>query len=225
MHTEVLGGIRGYLLADLASLIPCSGSYLAGGTALSLQTGWRESFDFDFFTPTDFNPSWLLQRLRTLPYPVTPVNVTGGTCDVDVAGVQVSYFYYPYPTYALVNGAPDFPGLRLAGVDDIACMKAIAIAQRGSRKDFYDLYNILREFGHSPETLVDLLVGKFGSTDMLSNVGMALSYFEDAEREVLPKTFVPEDWDAEKGFFRDYGIRFLEAALRRPGNVGGDPEL
>lgn len=67
MHTEVLGGIRGDLLADLASSIPCSGSYLAGGTALSLQTGWRESFDFVFFMPADFNPSWLLQRLMSEP--------------------------------------------------------------------------------------------------------------------------------------------------------------
>lgn len=225
MHAEVLDGFRRVLLFDLATSIPCPGAYLAGGTGLSLQTGWRESFDFDFFTPTDFNPSWLLQRLRALPYPVSPVNVTGGTCDVDVAGVQVSYSFYPYPTYSLVEGATDFPGLSLASVDDIACMKAIAIGQRGSRKDLYDLYNILREFGHSPETLVDLLVGKFGSSSMLAKVGMALSYFDDAEREVLPKTFVPEDWDGEKRFFRDYGSRFLEAALRRPDDVGGDPEL
>lgn len=224
MHADILDGFRKDLLSDLASSIPCPGAYLGGGTALSLQTGWRESFDFDFFTPTDFNPSWLLGKLRTLPYPVTPLNVAGGTCDVDVAGVQVSYFFYPYPTYALVDGGAAFPGLSLASVDDIACMKAIAIGQRGSRKDFYDLYHILRGFGRSPGSLVDLLVGKYGSDNMLANVGMALSYFEDAEREALPRTFVPEDWDGEKAFFRDFGGRFLEAALKRHGDIGGDPE-
>lgn len=38
--------------------------YLAGGTALALQTGIRESFDFDFFVQTEFDENILIQELE-----------------------------------------------------------------------------------------------------------------------------------------------------------------
>ena len=38
--------------------------YLAGGTALALQLGYRESVDFDFFSEKDFNPDELLKSLK-----------------------------------------------------------------------------------------------------------------------------------------------------------------
>ena len=41
-----------------------SSFYLSGGTALSLQMGYRESEDLDFFTKQDFNPGKLQIELE-----------------------------------------------------------------------------------------------------------------------------------------------------------------
>ena len=40
--------------------------YLAGGTALALQIGHRDSIDFDFFCEKDFDPQTLLKNLKDI---------------------------------------------------------------------------------------------------------------------------------------------------------------
>ena len=39
---------------------------------------------------------------------------------------------------------------------------------------------------------------------------MGLSYFEDAEQEILPKTFVEYDWEEIKKFFINYQKDFKD---------------
>jgi predicted nucleotidyltransferase component of viral defense system len=40
--------------------------YLAGGTGLALQIGHRQSIDFDFFIPDDFNTTQIIQELKSI---------------------------------------------------------------------------------------------------------------------------------------------------------------
>lgn len=42
------------------------GFYLAGGTALALQIGHRDSVDFDFFSEEDIDTKELFERLRKI---------------------------------------------------------------------------------------------------------------------------------------------------------------
>lgn len=49
--------------------MPLPGSYLAGGTALALILGHRESIDFDWFVREDFDPEeleYLLSKIGQL---------------------------------------------------------------------------------------------------------------------------------------------------------------
>jgi hypothetical protein len=86
-------------------------------------------------------------------------------------------------------------------VQDIALMKIAAIAGRGSRKDFIDLYAILRH-GHSLQALFDLLHTKYAKRrGNAYHLLKSLSYFEDAEREPLPRMLEPFDWNECKNFF------------------------
>ena len=204
MYLNILDTERQTLLRSLPETLNLSDFYMAGGTALSLQLGLRESMDFDFFTPLAFNEVGLLARLREAYGEVAAIRVASDTCDAAVRGVQVSFLRYPYPLVGpLVRDEAALPGLALAGLDDIAAMKWSAIGGRGSKKDFYDLYQIYRRVpGFDAQRLWRSAHGKFGRDVNYAYMIMGLSYFEDAEGEVLPRTFQEADWDDIKRFFR-----------------------
>ncbi|MBI5327879.1 MAG: hypothetical protein HZB80_06265 [Deltaproteobacteria bacterium] len=56
--------------------------------------------------------------------------------------VKVSMLYYPYP---FLDKKLHWKGVDIAGIIDIAAMKVMAIAQRGAKRDFVDLYLILKD--------------------------------------------------------------------------------
>ncbi len=49
LHLEILDQSRIQLLKEISSFDFIHNFYMAGGTALSLQKGYRMSMDFDFF--------------------------------------------------------------------------------------------------------------------------------------------------------------------------------
>ncbi len=74
-------------------------------------------------------------------------------------------------------------------------MKLAAVAQRGSRKDFIDVYTLAHR--HRPlSELLKLYQIKF-KTDNLAPVLMGLTYFDDAEDEPDPPLW-PEKWEQVK---------------------------
>jgi len=75
---------------------------------------------------------------------------------------------------------------------DIAAMKLNAIAGRGSKKDFIDLYFLLKEF--SLREIMDFYNQKYhdGSEFMALK---SLAYFEDANLQPEPKMFKDFDWE------------------------------
>lgn len=78
---------------------------------------------------------------------------------------------------------------------DIAAMKLNAIAGRGSRKDFIDLFFILKKY--SLETLIIFYNNKYkdGSEFMVLK---SLTYFDDAENEEMPVMFQEIVWEEVK---------------------------
>ncbi len=93
------------------------------------------------------------------------------------------------------------PKLKMASVLDIAVMKIIAIGGRGAKKDFFDLYNIMNRDNVTIDELAKGLIQKCGTNINYANIIMGLSYFEDAEQEILPKTFIKYDWNDIKNYF------------------------
>lgn len=66
LHLDILPSNQQELLPYLTPLKQCW--YLAGGTALALQIGHRESVDFDFFCEESFDTKALFASLsETLP--------------------------------------------------------------------------------------------------------------------------------------------------------------
>jgi len=75
---------------------------------------------------------------------------------------------------------------------DISAMKLNAIAGRGSKKDFIDLFFLLNEF--SLKEILSFYEKKYknGSVFMIEK---SLSYFDDAEFQQQPKMFLGFDWE------------------------------
>jgi len=116
--------------------------YLAGGTALAVHFGHRKSIDLDFFSQEDFSTSDLKRQLS----PIGEIVLLGeadGTLHVTIDHVMVSFFHY---AYSLLFPSVKFEGLTLADERDVAAMKLDAVSSRGSRKDFIDIYELLKKY-------------------------------------------------------------------------------
>ena len=200
MYWKVIDDNRYQLLKSITEIVSIPDFYMIGGTALSLQLGLRESYDFDFCVPNPFNNELLLEELGSLGNIKVKQNQKG-TCDVILNGVQVSFFYYPNQVISDFVTIEEMPKLKIASILDIAIMKIVAIGGRGSKKDFFDLYNIINQHEIAIEDTVKGLIKKCGENTNYVNIIMGLSYFEDAEQEELPKLFVEYNWEEIKEFF------------------------
>lgn len=203
MYWNIFDKGRYELLRKISEIVSINDYYMVGGTALSLQLELRESYDFDFCVKSEFNNEILLDELKSIGN-VEVVQNQKGTCDVLLNGVQVSFFYYPNKVLLNFTKAKEMPNLNIASILDIAVMKLVAIGGRGAKKDFFDLYNIIEKCNISINELVKGLKQKCGDNINYVNIIMGLSYFEDAEDEILPKTFVDYNWENIKKFFIEF---------------------
>ena len=94
MYWNIFDKSRYELLKKISEVVSINDYYMVGGTALSLQLGLRESYDFDFCVKREFNNEILLNELKKIGN-VEVMQNQKGTCDVLLNGVQVSFFYYP----------------------------------------------------------------------------------------------------------------------------------
>jgi hypothetical protein len=81
----------------------------------------------------------LAQALRNLGLDLEIEQITPGTLHGSIQDVRVTFLQYQYPMLKPVQRWEDM-NCDLASLADLACMKLSAIAQRGARKDFCDLY-------------------------------------------------------------------------------------
>ena len=148
MLREILTGAQQTLLELLSRIPEIQSFYLAGRTGLALHLGHRRSRDFDFFRLKEFRPQDLVNQLREVGE-IELLQEAAGTLTVTLRGVPTSFFHYDYPLLRPLHETPWTIGL--ADPDDIAAMKLAALAGRGSRKDFVDLYFHCREDGSLEE--------------------------------------------------------------------------
>ena len=182
IHINILTESQKTVLDSLTSALKKTDFYMAGGTALALQIGHRLSIDFDWFTSRIDDPETIFSIMKSHGINFRIVNVSYETIYIEIEGVQVSFIGYDYHMLCPYNNFTyNEKTLKLASIDDIACMKLSAIASRGSRKDFVDLYFIINKFRSLNEYL-QLYIKKFQNRD-IGHVIRSLVYFEDAESE------------------------------------------
>ena len=171
--------------------------YLAGGTGAALQLGHRISVDLDFFSFNDFDPH-ILTRNIAQKVDFTGVEISPATLHGIFEETRMSFFHYPYP---LIGASAHAFGVEIASLPDIACMKIDAIASRGSRKDFIDLYVICQRIKPLSQ-LLRLFEQKYqGIKYNKVHILKAFCYFEEAEEEPIPRLLSPLAWGDVKAFF------------------------
>jgi predicted nucleotidyltransferase component of viral defense system len=176
--------------------------YLAGGTALALQIGHRISTDLDWFSTT--NPLLDLQRNQIKEALKSSENFE------TVSEQDGSLFCRLYDTdtsfinqhHLLLEPTVEYQGIELATPIDIGLMKLAAIASRGTRRDFIDIYCMRDNI--SLENLFDLVPKKYLDRPQFLTVSIrALAYFEDAEQQPMPRMLIPVTWEDVRIYCED----------------------
>ena len=184
--------------------------YLAGGTALSLQVGHRQSVDLDFFNPAgDFSASNLIQRFPKDQWEngfIKEAAVYG-----KLLGAKTSFIGYSF--FAAKQKPLWYGAIRVLQPRDIAVMKIIAISQRGKKRDFVDLYWYCNN-RESLEEIVLLVPDQYPYINHnFHHIVRSLTYFADAEEDPMPRLNFSVDWGGIKSYFRREAPRLARKLL------------
>jgi Nucleotidyl transferase AbiEii toxin, Type IV TA system len=200
-HPEILSRTQQRVLTELGPILTRHGFYLAGGTALALHLGHRRSVDLDWFTGERLpDPLRLAGRLRELAPSFVTEQVAPGTLYGTARGVRLGLLEYRYPLLGALR--PWRQCANLASRRDLAAMKLAAVAQRGAKKDFVDIY-ALGSRRLSLRLMLRCYQGKYAIND-LAHVLYSLAYFDDADRERMPALLWNVKWRIVKDAIRSW---------------------
>lgn len=186
--------------------------YLAGGTALALQLGHRDSVDFDFFTPKSFSVPALFKKIEQifLDQRVVKTQTEKDTLTVNIgAGVKMSFFAYPY---RLIEPLLDEDNFKMASIKDIGAMKLAAITSRSVLKDYVDLYFILHKIDFG--TLLEATKIKLPTID-INLILKSLVYFDDITEEPI---LFKHDQDISIATIKRYLLKTTKNYLNKSGS-------
>lgn len=193
-NTVVTGSIH-KILPKLVT--PAMNFYLAGGTGLALQLGHRQSVDLDFFSWDKFIPEDLVNQIQ----PEKIIDLRENTLHCIYKDVRLTFLYYPIP---LIESQLNWQNLSVAHVKDILAEKFKTVSQRGSKKDFCDLYAIFFK-RYTIKEGCSFFLQRFNNSGINNyTVLKSLTYFNDANHDPDP-IWITEDysteWDDIKQFF------------------------
>lgn len=193
MHPEAISAKTRLVLEKIKKSGLAQNFYLAGGTALAIQLGHRESIDLDFFYREEFSNSKLKEKLSKIgDYFLT--SEEEGTLHGTLDDVKLSFLKYDYAQlYPLL----EFEGIKLADLRDIAAMKIDAISSRGSKKDFMDLYFLLEKY--SLAELIAFFEKKFkGIRYNKLHILKSITFFAEAEDDPASVMLKDVNWETVK---------------------------
>ena len=210
MNLEILSREQSEVLERLKkSVLSNNLFYLAGGTGLAIILAHRKSYDFDFFSKDQFSTEKLLEIIVKSfeEDEVILSEIKEDTLIVFLNNIQVSFFQYNYP---LLKELMKKDGLCIASLEDILAMKVIAIIQRGTKKDFIDLWTIMGEKKYSLQDIFIFCKTKYGKAFSESIALKALTYFKDAEEETPEEEESNFSWESIKKYLIENCRKYFE---------------
>jgi hypothetical protein len=202
LYPNVLSSRQHKTILRLGPVLAEKGIYLAGGTAIAIQLGHRRSVDLNWFSQRKVgDPAQLAQQLQNQSFPLHVIGFDQGTLYARLWGVRVSLLDYRYP---LLRRLISWPGteITLASMPDLAAMKLLAVAQRGSKKDFVDLYALGRS-GLSLRQMLRYYQKKYSVSD-IAHLLYSLAYFDDADHERMPTMIWKAKWSDIKATLQQW---------------------
>lgn len=166
--------------------------FVIGGHAVRCFCPYRPSRDVDFGVHSPDDLEMFLTQLRSSGE-VEILEQSQGTVHLRWNGINVSIF--------VLETFEGFVQDRRLSVTGILATKLHAILDRGTRRDFFDLYVTLQ---HHRRGIAECLAAMRQVYHQPVNEQLllrALTYFDDAEREAPLPGEGPRDWDTVKEFF------------------------
>lgn len=122
--------------------------------------------------------------------------------------IKVGIIHYPYP---LIDDLIIENGIRLLSSKDIAAMKLSAISKRGSKKDFFDIYELLQQ-QYTMGDMFSFFKEKFSNSE-LSFIVRFLFYFEDANIQEDPIMIKKVTWQEVQQEISKSTKQFIEQTI------------
>lgn len=191
LHYETIEPGTLELLKKLQGVELLKETRLVGGTSLALQLGHRKSVDLDLFGHLECEPEELVESLQK----IGNVIVTRQTANIhlfQIDQIKVDIVNYNYPW---IHDMLYEDGIRLAHTEDIAALKINAIINRGTKKDFIDIAQLLEVY--SLQQILEFYSKKFPNYSNFMAM-KSLTYFEDAEQQPMPYMFSNKSWEDVK---------------------------
>jgi predicted nucleotidyltransferase component of viral defense system len=190
LHIETVEPSTLELLVALQGLNSLKDTRLVGGTALSLQYGHRVSVDLDLFahdSAADFLT--IIREIKSKGFRMEIRKQSPNILISMIEDIKVDLVNYPYPWIDKEIKEED---IVLATDKDIAAMKISAITNRGTKKDFIDLYYLLKNY--TLEQIISFYTTKYSDGSVFMAL-KSLTYFDDAESDISPRVLDTDyDW-------------------------------
>ena len=195
LHFETIEPGTLQLLKSLQSIPLLQETLLVGGTALALQLGHRNSVDLDFFGSVPYTSEEIRDALSD-NHSITVVKESKNINIYLLDSIKVDIVNYKYQWIDTGVIADD---ISLASIKDIAAMKITAIIGRGTKKDFIDLFFMLKLF--SLQDILDFYMEKYPDGSVFLAL-KSLTFYGDAEHDPMPIMFTDVSWDEIKTSIR-----------------------
>lgn len=185
---------------------------LVGGTGLSLQLGHRQSIDIDLFTDVEFNIQDLARMLkkripeseiRILSFGLTIYISTSKSMNLKIDLMETDKYIRPEII---------IEGIRFAHIEDIAAMKLEAITSQNTKKDFYDIAELLNHY--TIDQLFSFYVERYPYNDIKQVLENFTFFSEDCELEFEPYSLNNADWLSVKFLLIDTFNDFVNRQLK-----------
>lgn len=207
LHKETVAESTLELLKQLMALAELSSFSLVGGTNLALRLGHRISVDIDLFTTDSFDLNAIKDSIvSTFPNAIE-LSARNQTMLYQIDGVKTDLIRHQYNQIAAVE---NFEGIRLASLPDVIAMKLGAVAGRGAKKDFWDVYALLAQF--SVKEMIGFYAQKYPASDP-GQVIRSLVYFEDADLQPDPIDLLNVTWSEVKTDLRNHVKSYMTNIL------------
>lgn len=185
---------------------------LVGGTGLSLQLGHRQSIDIDLFTDVEFNIQDLARMLkkripeseiRILSFGLTIYISTSKSMNLKIDLMETDKYIRPEII---------IEGIRFAHIEDIAAMKLEAITSQNTKKDFYDIAELLNHY--TIDQLFSFYAERYPYKDIKQVLENFTFFSEDCELEFEPYSLNNADWLSVKFLLIDTFNDFVNRQLK-----------
>ena len=197
-HLSTINDETYALLKEIFSIPEINNHFaLAGGTGLALQIGHRVSIDLDIFSQKQFNTTELEIILSSNKnWQFTPVNKNSRMLFCYINDIKCDFVQEPA---TLLKSFINEDGVNYFSVEDIGAMKMHTICGRGKRKDFFDIYALIENYGW--EKMLQWFEGKYSSSQYYY-LWRSITYFNDADEDAPIDGMVTftKNWEEIKVF-------------------------